>query len=73
MHLLFLSHTWPNFPNCQQDFDIYSLYFQRNCGILSFYSSNEMESKKVMEKKNTGILLNNEIPYKVGLSVASQQ
>ena len=53
--------------------DIYSLYFQRHCGILSFYSSNEMESKKVMEKKNIGILLNNEIPYKVGLSVASQQ
>lgn len=27
-----------------------------------------MKSMKEMEKKNKGILLNNEIPYKVGLS-----
>lgn len=27
-----------------------------------------MKSKKEMEKKNTGILLKNEIPFKVGLS-----
>lgn len=27
-----------------------------------------MESMKEMEKENKGILLNNEIPYKVGLS-----